>query len=98
MYDVVRSDLRGLQHELLEFAPFALGETHRPAVVIAEDDLFGIGEIDGRAAPLGAAQRQHACVGLVGFFVQIAIHDGSSIVNGPQAKVQSVPLIDKDRL
>lgn len=78
MHDVVRSALGGLLDELRQLAPLGRGETHHPAVVVAEDDLFGIVEVDGRAAPLGATQRQHAGFQAVGFFLQIGIHNGYS--------------------
>ncbi len=78
MHDVVRSALRGLLDELRQLAPLGRGETHHPAVVVAEDDLAGIVEIDGRAAPLGATQSQHAGLQAVVFFRQVGIHTGYS--------------------
>ncbi len=72
--------LLGLLDELRQLAPFGRGEANHPAVVVAEDDLIGIVEVDGRAAPLGAAQRQHAGLQAFVFFRQVGIHTGYSLL------------------
>lgn len=98
VHDVDRSALRGLPDELLQLAPFGLREPHRPTMIVAQDDFFGIGEVDSRAAALNAAQRQHAGFGPGGLFFQIAIHGWILRSYGHQANVQPESGIDKDRL
>lgn len=93
---VVDSALRGLADELLELIPLGLREPHRPTVVVTEDDLAGIGEVDGWATTLNATQRQDSGFG-PGGLVFPTIHGKISTTDTQRGYSQSQE-VDKDRL
>ncbi len=90
MHDVVGSALGGLGEGLFELTPFGASQFDHPAVIVAEDDLVGIGEVNRGATALHTAERDDPFLDVTGlqFLVHLRIlHCEPEVAIQPESRI-----------